>query len=366
MACIQQYKVLSNIGCGSEHLVYKAQFNLNSELYAIKMEKSPRLGQLENEIEMLQKLNGVEGVPQIKQFGLTQDKKCFLIVPLLHSSLLDLSKSGSLSLPLILTIGLGVIQILERVHKKEILHLDIKPENIMLSQQISNDQDVLKPGLIQLIDFGLSQQFIKNSETLKDVFIGSLNFASRSSHQGKPIGYRDDLESLLYVLCYLKDLKLPWSEKQFWGFKEVDLDKIGNKKSSFFKTILLQQQSYLNFQPFMSYIDGLKHDIMPDYNFIKELFTLMIQRANPFQSSLKQWSQIAFCTSIQIKTLLHDSENIKNSLQNIQQQYTTEEIIDDEFLEKNIVFLSDVIGNYTTNSIKSIKDIKLQKVNFII
>lgn len=53
MTCVQQYKVLSNIGCGSEHLVYKAEFNVNLEMYTLKMEKSPRVGQLENEIEIL-------------------------------------------------------------------------------------------------------------------------------------------------------------------------------------------------------------------------------------------------------------------------------------------------------------------------
>ncbi|CAK60853.1 unnamed protein product (macronuclear) [Paramecium tetraurelia] len=82
---------------------------------------------------------------ELKEFhkqssGLTNDNKRFLIEPLLPSSLLDLAKSRTLSLPLIMTIGLRVIEILEQVHKNNILHLDIKPENIMLSYLISNDQ----------------------------------------------------------------------------------------------------------------------------------------------------------------------------------------------------------------------------------
>ncbi|CAD8205221.1 unnamed protein product [Paramecium octaurelia] len=361
MTSIQQYKVLSHIGCGSEHLVYKAQFSQNSELYAVKIEKSPRVGQLENEIKMLQKLSGVEGVPQIKQCGLTNDNKFFLIVPLLHSSLLDLAKSRTLSLHVIMTIGLRVIEILEKVHKNNILHLDIKPENIMLSHLISNDQQFFQPGLIQLIDFGLSQQFLENSETLKDVFIGSINFASRSSHYGKPLGYKDDLESVLYLLFYLKDSKLPWSEKQFWGFKEVDLDQIGNKKTSFIKTIVSQRQSNITFYHFMSYIDKLEHDVMPDYNYIKQLFAFMIQRANPSQPQPKQENGIGLFASIQISSLVSNFETIQTQLEDFQLQQTTDEINDDNFLDTNIFLISDVIGKYNTNSIKSIKDIKYQE-----
>ena len=60
-------------------------------------------------------------------------------MPLFHSSLLELAKSRKLSFTLILTIGLRIIEILEKVHQKNILHLDIKPENIMLSYQPADD-----------------------------------------------------------------------------------------------------------------------------------------------------------------------------------------------------------------------------------
>ncbi|CAD8161673.1 unnamed protein product [Paramecium pentaurelia] len=128
-----------------------------------------------------------------------------LIFPLYHKNLLELRKQRKFSNWFIMRIGLSIIEILEQLHNKNILHLDIKPENIMIYKEFENEQDILKPGFIQLIDFGLSQQYQENSESLQDIFIGSLNFASRSSHDGAPLGFKDDLESLLYVLLYLKD-----------------------------------------------------------------------------------------------------------------------------------------------------------------
>ncbi|CAD8079986.1 unnamed protein product [Paramecium sonneborni] len=358
MADPQQYKVLCSLGYGSEHIVYKAELNLNSQLYAIKLEKCPGVGQLKNEIEMLQKLSGVEGIPQIKQFGQTLENRYFLIVPLYHSNLLDLAKSRKLSLTQILSIGLRIIEIIEKVHKKKILHLDIKPENIMLSQQCLNDQDILQPGFIQLIDFGLSQQFNKDSESLKDVFIGSLNFASRSSHNGTPLGYKDDLESLLYVLFYIRDLRLPWSEKRFWGFKEVDFKLVGQTKSSFFKSNDFQSQSLLNFEPFMSYINQLTYDIMPDYDYIKSLFTQMISKSYTMQSIFKHDKQQTFSNSYYVDSIIISSDTIQMQIDNIPKSNNHQDIQDDIFHDSTSTLISKIIGKYNTHQIKSIKDIQ--------
>ncbi|CAD8081422.1 unnamed protein product [Paramecium sonneborni] len=355
MAEASQYKVLSSLGCGSEHIVYKVELNVNSELYAIKLEKSAGVGQLKNEIQMLQKLNGIEGVPQIKHFGQTREQKQFLIVPLYHCSLLELAKSRKLSQTQILTIGLRIIEIIEKVHQQNILHLDIKPENIMLSQQSSNDQDILRPGFIQLIDFGLSQQFNENSESLQDVFIGSLNFASRSSHEGTHLGYKDDLESLLYVLLYIRDFRLPWSENTFWGYQESDFEMVGQIKSSFFKTKLLQQQSNLNFYPFMTYIDQLTHNLMPDYDYIKKLFAQMIYASYSLKSIQNQEKKYVFSGQFQRETIFENSETINISLDKFPKSNNYEE--NENFHDSISTLVSKMIGQYTTHQIKSIKDI---------
>ncbi|CAD8061572.1 unnamed protein product [Paramecium primaurelia] len=153
-----------------------------------------------------------------------------LILPLLYKNLLELRKQIKFSNWFIMSIGLRMIEILEQLHNKNILHLDIKPENIMICQEFKNEQDILKYGFIQLIDFGLSQQYQENSESLQDIFIGSFNFASRSSHYGQPLGFKDDLESLLYVLLYLKDS----ISKQNTSL-EITEEKLEDRESFYFK-----------------------------------------------------------------------------------------------------------------------------------
>ncbi|CAD8100949.1 unnamed protein product [Paramecium sonneborni] len=355
-----KYQVLSMIGQGSAHQVFKAEHNLSQTLFAIKMEKYPMSGQIDSEIKVLKELDEIEGIPKLIHHGITLEKKSYLILPLLHCSLRDLTKSQQISLSCTLAIGLSLIETLEKIHRKNILHLDIKPENIMISQKIQkNSQDkLLQPGVIQLIDFGLSQS-IGNSKFLKNVFIGSLNFASRASHKGEQLGYKDDLESLFYVLIYLKNCKLPWSQKPSMGFKNMDIKFIGDMKTSLFNTMTLCSTFPIEFSQFMQYIDELKYDQMPDYSFIKGLFIKMLQTTS-LSPSVNQFLNYS---PIQSLNQLGNSETLdipvdKHLLNNnsIQTQIQ-EDIIDTEPI---VVHVSDMIGKYTTAQIKSISDLKNQ------
>ncbi|CAD8207005.1 unnamed protein product [Paramecium octaurelia] len=344
-----QYHVLSNLGCGSEHMIYKVENRLNSEVQAIKIEKSPGIGQIANEIVILKKLKGTAGIPALISYGVTPENKSFLIIPLLHCNLGDIAKRKQLSLPQILRIGLRITEILEKVHDLNILHLDIKPENIMISSPLVNDSKILQPDLIQLIDFGLSQEIIRNSKLLKDVFIGSLNFASRQSHKGEQLGYKDDLESLLYVLVFLRNSTLPWFQKPSWGCREVDIKVIGRIKSFHFNSTSLTQNFPLQFQEIMSYIDSLKYNILPDYGYLKSLFMEMIKKP---QCSVFQINQV-FESQNEIETSIlidNSNENNKDDMYSDQEDMIS-------FETKNFQ-ICKIIGKYFTNSIKSISDIK--------
>ncbi|CAD8207221.1 unnamed protein product [Paramecium pentaurelia] len=352
------YQILSMIGQGSAHQVFKAKNNLTQKVFALKMEKYPMQGQIEGEIKILKELNKIEGIPHLIEHGKTADNKGFLIMPQLNCSLRDLVKSQQLSLSSILAIGLSIIKTLEQVHLKKILHLDIKPDNIMISKTIAKNskEQLLKPGIIQLIDFGLSQT-IGNSKFLQNVFVGSLNFASRASHRGEQLGYKDDLESLFYVLVYMRNGKLPWSQKASMKSKDLDIQQIGDMKTSLFNTMTLSKKFPLEFSKLMSLIDDLKHDEMPEYSQIKGLFIKMLQTTSLSQmmdqfliySPNQSYNQLGNSETIQIPV---EKQNFNNNSIETQIQ---EDVID---IEAKVQHLSNFIGKYTTIQIKSIVDIK--------
>ncbi|CAD8179237.1 unnamed protein product [Paramecium pentaurelia] len=338
-----EYKISQSLGSGSNHIVFKAQHILTQSIYALKIEKKPGIGQIENEIQILQELFGIEGIPKLIQFGKTKDLKNFLIIPILYCSLQDLRKSNQLSLSAILAIGLSVLRTIKSFHKRGILHLDIKPENIMISSSevFNSIEQILTPGNVQLIDFGLSQN-LSNSQFLKHTFIGSLRFASRQSHKIEELGYKDDIESLLYVLAYLRNKNLPWQLPQQSANQLMDIKKIGAIKDQTYNTTLLSQSFPPQFYQFQLYIDTLTHSSLPDYDYIEELFKQMLQ-FNEIQISPRFQESITY---IQEQKDLGNSENVKMN-----------ESISKLGADTRVVIISDLIKAYTTIKIKSIKDI---------
>ncbi len=88
---------------------------------------------------------------------------------------------------------------IKQVHKRQIIHRDIKPNNILF-HPVTKD--------LYLIDFGLSKFYsdeIGNHNPILNnaAFRGTHKFCSVSMHQGFEQSRKDDLESLCYVLIYI-------------------------------------------------------------------------------------------------------------------------------------------------------------------
>ncbi|CAD8098061.1 unnamed protein product [Paramecium primaurelia] len=355
---ISNYKILSILGAGSGHQVLKVQNIQTSQILALKIEKHSKLGQLQGEIEKLKDLVGINGIPQLIDYGKTQDSKSFLITPLLQRNLQEITKVHLLSLHQTLAIGLSLIEILQQIHQNGILHLDIKPENIMISQpfiNVSSDQ-ILKPNFIFLIDFGLSQR-IELKQYPKKVFVGSLRYASRQAHKGNPLGYKDDLECLLYVLVYLRNQNLPWQSLKQQPSQQMEIKKIGEMKDAIFNTQVLSQKFPPQFSLFKSYIETLTQKTMPDYEYIKNLFKSMLSVGDQ-STSAKLTNSASLNQSIKGTKQNQNTEQILMLLENIQNNDSINISEDHIDTETSIVLISDLIKSYPTSSIKSITDIK--------
>uniref|UniRef100_A0A915L8J4 Protein kinase domain-containing protein n=1 Tax=Romanomermis culicivorax TaxID=13658 RepID=A0A915L8J4_ROMCU len=85
-----------------------------------------------------------------------------------------------------------LLQALEHMHNKNIVHLDLRPENIMLSEK-GTDQ-------IKLSDFGLSRRLRRDKSTFGTM--GSPEFVAPEIVQQRPVSLSTDMWSV-GVLAYV-------------------------------------------------------------------------------------------------------------------------------------------------------------------
>lgn len=111
-----------------------------------------------------------------------------------------------------MTIGIQLIELLEKLHSIGYIHCDIKPDNIMIGDYSKNSRQMHK---LYLIDFGISQRYLnQNDEHLPfssdEPFKGNVIFSSKNAFDQKSLSRRDDIISLMYFLVFCVNSNLSW------------------------------------------------------------------------------------------------------------------------------------------------------------
>jgi serine/threonine protein kinase len=191
---------------------------------------------LQYESRVLQLLQGAPGIPRLRYFGRKDDMDgIFMVTELLGPSLETLATSQRMDMPadiaknpppahseFITRIGRQMLQRLQCIHTRGMLHRDVKPDNFLFARTpvldlsrraVTQSQSVPIP-LLYLIDFGMAKRIknpIDDAENRLVPLIGSPRYASVFAHRGEPLGRRDDLISMMYSLIYVANGGgLPW------------------------------------------------------------------------------------------------------------------------------------------------------------
>ena len=260
-----KYTIIEQIGKGNFGQIYKGLNNRSNEHVAIKIEKLQNgVNMLKNETRIYNFLNGINGIPKIKWFG-TDNNLCYMVMELLGGSIEELKQqqpTNSFSFKLVLKIGIQVLEILKNVHNRELIHRDIKPDNLLLG--IHTPQ-------IYLIDFGLAKRFMTNDSThieqkgIKQL-LGTPNFASINSHNLIELSRRDDIESLAYTLLYLHNGTLLWKNTN------INVDEIQKIKMSFYENVATEEYESDIFLTLLKYARDLEFDECPNYDMLLTIF----------------------------------------------------------------------------------------------
>jgi serine/threonine-protein kinase len=89
---------------------------------------------------------------------------------------------------------------LAEAHRRGIVHLDLKPQNIMID----------KEGIVRIMDFGIARSLGVKDKTEQGVLIGTLAYMSPEQVEGKEVDHRSDIYSLGVILYEMLTGDLPF------------------------------------------------------------------------------------------------------------------------------------------------------------
>ncbi len=237
---------------------------------AIKVEENGTRSHLFLEYEILQDIQGDEGIPKVYKFK-QGHKHNYLIMELLGKSIDKLFSEckKNFSYKTIFQIGYQMIQRIEYIHSKGYIHRDIKPGNFVIGK---GD----KSKIIYIIDFGLSKRYIDKNNKKHIPYkegkglTGTARYVSLFTHYGIEQSRRDDIEGIAYNLIYLAKGKLPWQGVKTKNKKEKH-KKIMESKLAYSPEQLCKDLPD-EFVTLLKYSRNLEFEEDPDYKKIKLMF----------------------------------------------------------------------------------------------
>jgi len=311
-------RLISSGGFGSVHYGY----SLNTQqVVAIKLENSltTKHDYLKNEYEIIKQLNtpidgfNMHGIPNIYWFGKQNDYTVMVMdllgmnIELLNVNVNKLIKQHEkmehvLSLSsnehltnqyihklkciLMLKILFKLLSIIEHLHKQGYIHKDIKPQNILINCEYNIKQGLLNSLApeIYIVDFGLTEKLYTNegehiTKRRTGKFAGTIKYMSLNTHDGIQQSRIDDLESFMYLMLHVFDIKFPWSNIDGKGedkkCKKERIMKIKEMKKNVNYTTLCKgvilSEIFDDVIKLVNYIRDLSFYSIPDYLYMKKL-----------------------------------------------------------------------------------------------
>ena len=163
MKLLANYIIIEQIGSGSFGEVYLAEHKRGIQV-AVKVEDNKKAQRVYNEYKIYKHLHDkkfVVGLPQIYDYLRSTDYN-IMVMQLLGLSLEDLfvEYKRKFKLSTIFLLANQLISLLEKLHRAEYIHRDIKPNNFLIGKDADNGQ-------VYIMNFGLSKKYIVNGKHIK-------------------------------------------------------------------------------------------------------------------------------------------------------------------------------------------------------
>ena len=204
MFLADRYEILGKVGAGGMSDVYKAKDHILSRIVAIKVLKSEFsedrtfVTKFRTEAQSAAVLEH-PNIVNIYDVG-SEDGLYYIVMEYVEGITLKtyIEKKGQLSFKESASIAIQVARGIEAAHGKNIIHRDIKPQNIMISTD----------GKVKVTDFGIAKA--ASSNTISSDVMGSVHYASPEQARNGFIDARSDVYSLGIVMYEMITGRVPF------------------------------------------------------------------------------------------------------------------------------------------------------------
>lgn len=201
-----RYEVLQKIGEGGMAIVYRAKDNLLNRNVAVKVLKE----EFSNDAEFVEKFKreaaaaaslSNNNIVNIYDVGSQQDINYIVMECINGKTLKQVINEKKKILPgEAVEISIQIAKALECAHKNNIIHRDVKPHNILVTED----------GIVKVTDFGIAKASNSVTITNSNRIMGSAHYFSPEQAKGSFVDFRTDIYSLGIVIYEMVTGRVPY------------------------------------------------------------------------------------------------------------------------------------------------------------
>ncbi|WP_291637058.1 Stk1 family PASTA domain-containing Ser/Thr kinase [Clostridium sp.] len=204
---LDRYELLEKIGEGGMGTVYKAKCHLLNRFVAVKILKA-ELGDNEDfltrfrrEATSIARLSD-PNIVNVHDVG-EEDHVNFIVMEYINGKTLKkvIKENGRLSAEKTIDIVFQIAKALECAHINNIIHRDIKPDNIMITED----------NMVKVMDFGIAKVVDSTTMTNCNNIIGTVHYFSPEQAKGNFVDCRTDIYSLGIVMYEMVTGRVPYN-----------------------------------------------------------------------------------------------------------------------------------------------------------
>ena len=203
---ISHYKILEKIGAGGMGVVYKAEDTKLKRTVALKFLPHELTRDTEAKKRFLHEARAASALDHpnicnIFEIDETADGQMFMAMGYYEGrTLKEIINESPLPIKKAINFSIHIAQGLNKAHKKNIIHRDIKSSNIM----VTNEE------VVKILDFGLAKLKNATKLTREGTTLGTVSHMSPEQASGGEVDHRSDIWSMGVVLYEMITGRLPF------------------------------------------------------------------------------------------------------------------------------------------------------------